>query len=93
MGSLMSFPVISSLIMHILVTLAMQIIGVLVVLKCNDFVPLDPYDEDYQTHIYSYEMTTVFVTSIVSYIVSGFVIHAKDKFLEPFFKNIPYVLG
>ncbi|KAA6361873.1 MAG: putative cation translocating P-type ATPase, partial [Streblomastix strix] len=94
LGSLISFPVISSLLMHVVVTFLYQLMSVVVLEHfCNDFVPLDMEDEDYDVHIQSYEQTTIFLASLCSYIVAGFVIHLHDKHLEVWYKNIAYDIG
>jgi cation-transporting ATPase 13A3/4/5 len=94
LGSLMQFPVISSLLCHVVVTLVFQIISVVVLEKlCKDFVGIVQEDENYDTHIMSFEMTTIFLASLISYIISGFVIHLRDKHLEAWYKNIAYDIG
>ncbi|KAA6391909.1 MAG: hypothetical protein EZS28_012564 [Streblomastix strix] len=94
LGSLISFPVISSLLMHVVVTFLYQLMSVVVLEHfCDDFVPLDMENEDYDVHIQSYEQTTIFLASLCSYIVAGFVIHLHDKHLEVWYKNIAYDIG
>ncbi|KAA6360817.1 MAG: putative cation-transporting P-type ATPase 13A3/4/5, partial [Streblomastix strix] len=94
LGSLISFPVISSLLMHVVVTLVYQLLAAIILENfCEDFVPLDMDNEDYDTHVQSFEMTTIFLASLISYIVAGFVIHMYDKHLEAWYRNIAFDIG
>ncbi|KAA6364505.1 MAG: hypothetical protein EZS28_039968 [Streblomastix strix] len=94
LGSLISFPVISSLLMHVVVTLIYQLIAAVILENfCEDFVPLDMDNEDYDTHVQSFEMTTIFLASLISYIVAGFVIHMYDKHLEAWYRNVAFDIG
>ncbi|KAH7826180.1 putative ATPase type 13A2 [Monocercomonoides exilis] len=86
-GSLISFPVISSLFVHIAITFIVQFGATLVMKQCYDYVPMDPSEEDYDLHIESYETTTVFLSSLVSYFVSGLVINLTDSYLQPLYSN------
>ncbi|KAA6370215.1 MAG: putative cation translocating P-type ATPase, partial [Streblomastix strix] len=91
LGSLMSFPVVSSLLIHVAMTLIYQILCLVILITvCKDFVPLPIDDEDYDLHVQSYEMTTVLFSSFVSYFVSGFVLHVYDKHLEAWYRNIAF---
>ncbi|KAA6387883.1 MAG: putative Vacuolar cation-transporting ATPase YPK9, partial [Streblomastix strix] len=91
LGSLMSFPVVSSLLIHVAMTLIYQILCLVILITvCKDFVPLPIDDDNYDLHVQSYEMTTVLFSSFVSYFVSGFVLHVYDKHLEAWYKNIAF---
>lgn len=86
-SALVSFSVISSLIVNIIVTFIVQMLATVVIRHCSDFYPIDPDDDNYDHHLESYETTAVLLSSLISYVISGLVINLYDKFLEPLYKN------
>ncbi|KAH7816798.1 putative P-type ATPase (P-ATPase) Superfamily Protein [Monocercomonoides exilis] len=96
-GALVSYPVISSLFLHIIVSAAVMGLSLPVMASCKEYVPLPPakleIGADNLARIQSYEVTTVFLASLLSYFGSAFIINLYDPFLEPFFKNVLYTIA
>jgi cation-transporting ATPase 13A3/4/5 len=93
LGSLISFPVISSLLIHTLMTCAVQAVALFVLQKAYDFTPLPIDNEDYDTHLISYETTGMFFTSLYHYFFSGVVLSLYDPFLRIVITNPLLMLG
>ncbi|KAA6362777.1 MAG: hypothetical protein EZS28_041696, partial [Streblomastix strix] len=53
----------------------------------EDFVPLYVDSENQDNHVQSFEMFPIFLASLISYIISGFVIRLHDKHLDMFGLN------
>jgi hypothetical protein len=84
-GSLISFPVIASMLAHLVSTTIVQILSVYYMSRCEDFVWLDPEEEDEDLRLQSFETTCVFLSSTFHYLMSGVILSYYDPFLKPFF--------